>query len=181
MIGLDDLRDLLLTRGSAHYGEAVTLLDHSLQAATLAERLGADDSLIVAALFHDIGHALDDEERDLGVEIGPRGHERTGEGLLANVFGPDVTRPVALHVLAKRYLCAREPGYLERLSDESRRSLDDQGGPLSNDQCDDVARDPQWARALDLRRFDDDAKTPGAATESLDHFLSVAHRLSERR
>jgi predicted HD phosphohydrolase len=39
-------------------GFAVDQLTHSLQTATLAERAGADDELVVASLCHDIGKAV---------------------------------------------------------------------------------------------------------------------------
>jgi predicted HD phosphohydrolase len=39
-------------------GFAVDQLTHSLQTATLAERSGADDELVVASLCHDIGKAV---------------------------------------------------------------------------------------------------------------------------
>ena len=39
-------------------GFSVDQLTHSLQTATLAERAGADDELVVAALCHDIGKAV---------------------------------------------------------------------------------------------------------------------------
>jgi predicted HD phosphohydrolase len=39
-------------------GFAVDQLTHSLQTATLAERAGADDELVVAALCHDVGKAV---------------------------------------------------------------------------------------------------------------------------
>ena len=48
MAGLD-VTALLLTRGDAHYGEAVTQRDHALQCAALASRAGADDELVLAA------------------------------------------------------------------------------------------------------------------------------------
>ena len=39
-------------------GFAVDQLTHSLQTATMAERAGADDELVVASLCHDIGKAV---------------------------------------------------------------------------------------------------------------------------
>jgi predicted HD phosphohydrolase len=39
-------------------GFAVDQLTHSLQTATLAERAGADDEMVVAALCHDVGKAI---------------------------------------------------------------------------------------------------------------------------
>ena len=42
----------------SYLGEDVTLAEHMLQAAVLAEAAGASDSLIAAALLHDVGHVL---------------------------------------------------------------------------------------------------------------------------
>jgi predicted HD phosphohydrolase len=39
-------------------GFAVDQLTHALQTATLAERAGADDEVVVAALFHDVGKRI---------------------------------------------------------------------------------------------------------------------------
>src|SRR5215204_4576000 len=39
-------------------GFAVDQLTHSLQTATMAERAGADDEVVIAALCHDIGKAV---------------------------------------------------------------------------------------------------------------------------
>ena len=51
LTALDGLKDSLA-------GYKVTRLEHSLQTATRAEKHGADDELIVAALIHDIGDDL---------------------------------------------------------------------------------------------------------------------------
>ena len=53
-------RVLMLLRSLAEItdGFAVDQLTHSLQTATLAERAGADDELVVAALCHDVGKAI---------------------------------------------------------------------------------------------------------------------------
>jgi len=39
-----------------------------------------------------------------------------GGGWLAKRFGPEVYEPVRLHVPAKRYLCATDAGYFDKLS-----------------------------------------------------------------
>ena len=39
-----------------YLGEPVTMAQHMLQGATLAEQQGFSDTVIVAALLHDIGH-----------------------------------------------------------------------------------------------------------------------------
>src|SRR5229473_2670347 len=100
----------------AYGGERVRQLEHALQCATLAESEGAEPRLITAALLHDIGHLI----HDLGDSPAARGiddrHELRGREWLARWFGEAVTEPVRLHVNAKRYLTATDPGYFATLS-----------------------------------------------------------------
>ncbi len=96
---------------------------------------GAPDHLVAAALLHDVGHLVSDDNVTLDDDLTDDfHHERVGAQYLARWFGPEVTAPVALHVAAKRYLCAVEPGYLDGLSPSSTRSLALQGGPMSADE-----------------------------------------------
>src|SRR5690349_10889305 len=129
---VDTIAGLFASRGQAlYFGEAVSEAEHALQAAHLAEREGAGDDLVAAALLHDIGHLL----HGLGEDVADRGvdgrHEVAGHAWLARWFAPAVAEPVRLHVAAKRYLCATDPAYLARLSPASRQSLELQGGPFS--------------------------------------------------
>ena len=55
---LDDLLGLYERAGDAHYGEDVTQNANALQCARLAQRAGATDELVAAALVHDVGHLL---------------------------------------------------------------------------------------------------------------------------
>ena len=49
--------DIFTRRGAESYlGEQVTMSQHMLQAAHLAETAGASETVITAALLHDIGH-----------------------------------------------------------------------------------------------------------------------------
>ena len=62
---IQELRRLFETRGAEQYsGEAVSQLEHALQAGALAERDGAADALVVASLLHDVGHLLHDLPED---------------------------------------------------------------------------------------------------------------------
>lgn len=166
------VHDLFLRRGHSEYGgEAVTQLEHALQAATLAERAAAPPPLIVAALLHDIGHLL----HDLADDAPDRGlddhHERSGSRFLERHFDSVVTGPIRLHVAAKRYLCTVDPGYLAQLSQPSLVSFRLQGGMMNPQEQEAFRGHPQWQDSLSLRRWDDIAKVPGLPTPDLEHFL----------
>ena len=106
------IADLFAAEGAGEYlGEPVTQAQHMLQAAALAEGAGAPPELVVAALLHDVGHfrgAVSGQQLMSGTD---NRHGDQGADWLAQWFGPGVTEPVRLHVAAKRYLCAVEPGY----------------------------------------------------------------------
>jgi predicted HD phosphohydrolase len=68
------------------------------------------------------------------------------------------------------------PGYEAALSDDSKRSLALQGGVFDAAQAAAFIARPGAAEALRLRRWDDLAKTAGAATPPLAHFLARAAR-----
>lgn len=156
------------------YDEAVTEMAHALQTAELARADGAGDALVVAALLHDVGHLVVgdlfdiDETLDADAE-----HEAAGARHLRRWFGPEVTAPVALHVAAKRYLCAVEPGYLEALSPSSVRSLGVQGGPMIGPEVDRFRSNRGWEDAVAVRRWDDRAKVAGAETTTFADWLPL--------
>src|SRR5262249_23051015 len=64
--------------GAAYFGEAVSQTAHALQSAQLAERAGADDTLVVAALLHDIGHLLHGLPEDVAERGIDARHEHAG-------------------------------------------------------------------------------------------------------
>jgi [1-hydroxy-2-(trimethylamino)ethyl]phosphonate dioxygenase len=156
--------------GNDYGGERVRQLEHALQCATLAETEGAAAPLITAALLHDIGHLI----HDLGDRPAARGiddrHELLGREWLMRWFGEAVTEPVRLHVNAKRYLTATDPGYFATLSAGSVRSLELQGGPFSPELAAGFFGLPHAPDAVRLRRWDEAAKVPGKATPDLAHF-----------
>ena len=177
---LDDLRVLMVVRGGEQYtGEPVTHREHALQCAWLADRAGAGDALVVAALLHDIGHLSSGLTGTPSAEGIDDRHEEAGAALLARWFGPEVTEPVRLHVLAKRVLAA-QPAYWRALSDDSRRSLQLQGGVLDEAGRAAFLTRPHAADALALRRWDDAAKKPDADRWTLDQAWAVVQRYSGR-
>lgn len=172
---------LFARRGAEQYaGEPVTQLEHALQAAALAEASGADDELVTACLLHDLGHLVH--------ELGPTPtlagvddhHQHAALPLLKGLFSPRVLGAIGSHVDAKRYLCATRAGYLEALSDDSKRSLVLQGGVFDTAQCEAFIARRGAAEAVQLRLWDDLAKTAGAPTPALAHFLARAERCALR-
>lgn len=158
---IDSIFALFDRLGGEHYGEAVTQLDHALQTAHHARSDGQADALVAAALLHDIGHLLQKHGEDAATRGIDTQHERIGAAWLAQGFGPEVTEPVRLHVEAKRYLAAREPGYADLLSPASQQSLKLQGGPMTPAQATAFEALPAFDAALRLRRYDELGKVEG--------------------
>jgi phosphonate degradation associated HDIG domain protein len=162
------------------YNESVTQLEHALQCAWLAHRADAGHELAAAALLHDVGHLLTVEETRTGRPSDDLLHENVGSRFLARWFGPRVTGPVALHVAAKRYLCATDDAYLRILSPGSVHSLELQGGPMSSSECEAFEALEGWQGAVQLRRWDDLAKRPGASCPPLEEWWPVLEGLTHR-
>ena len=156
-------------RGRDYLGEAVTMADHQLQAAALARAAGEPDALVAAALLHDVGHLLGETDAR---------HGSGGARWLSQWFGPAVTEPVRLHVAAKRYLCAAEPGYSGRLSAESVRTLARQGGPMTPGQATAFEALPYARDAVAVRRWDDEAKDPAVTPPEFAHFAALLESLT---
>lgn len=165
---LDQLFSAFERHGARHYGEQVSQLEHALQCGDIAHRDGAADSLIAAALLHDYGHFVEaDAQQEVDMPALDEMHEVLGANVLSGLFGPDVVMPIALHVSAKRYLCAMEAGYLEGLSAASLHSLHLQGGVFTPAQAAQFETLPYHQEAIRLRRYDDQAKEVGAKTRPL--------------
>lgn len=169
---LATIATLLTEKGSGMYGLAdVRQIQHALQAAWLAEKDGRPASLITAALLHDIGHMVHDLGENPAAEGIDDRHEEVGETWLAQIFGPEVTEPVRLHVAAKRFLCAAEPDYFAKLSADSIQSLELQGGPMDEAEMAAFRANPHAEAAVQLRRYDEGAKVKDLETPTVDHFM----------
>jgi predicted HD phosphohydrolase len=149
----------------------VTQLDHALQTAALLDREHPDDTeLAVAGLVHDIGHLL------------PGGTDETHAADAASAvraaLGERVAGIVGLHVEAKRYLVATEPGYGGELTGDSVVSLGRQGGSLAADEVAAFEALPLAADAVTLRRADDHGKAAGLQVPGVDHWVPVLRALS---
>lgn len=163
----DTIAALITRFGAQSYGEAISQIGHVEQCGQLAVEAGEDDAMIVAALLHDVGQFIDDAGNMAQVMGVDARHEQLGADFLARWFGPEVTEPVRLHVAAKRYLCAVEPGYAQALSGASKLSLALQGGAMGADEIATFEAHPWFAQAVRLRRYDDGGKRIGWAVPSL--------------
>lgn len=163
--------------GDLSYGEDVSQMEHLLQCAHLARADGASDALIAAALMHDIGQFLDDAGNAAGQLGVDARHEISGAAFLAPYFPQSVTEPVRLHVEAKRYLCAAEPGYPATLSQASTLSLRLQGGPHSQMEMRQFLALPLAGDAIRLRHYDDLAKMPGRNVPGLENYRPLLQSL----
>ena len=162
---------------AAYYGECISMTEHGLQAAHFARDAGAPASLIVAALLHDVGHLVEDVPDDLADWTHDAGHERVGARWLAARFTAQVAEPVRLHVPAKRYLLATDPGYLARLSPASIVTLKLQGGPMSAEEAARFESEPYHEEAVLVRRCDDRGKVAGLKTPGLADYRDLIEAL----
>lgn len=171
---VDDVLALYERWGSELYDEEIRQRDHALQTAALARAARADDSLVAAALLHDVGHLL-----EMADAAGPRSratdlrHEARGASFLTGLFPPAVTAPIALHVRAKRYLVTVDSDYAAILSPGSTASLARQGGALTSAEVAAFEANAGWADAVRLRRWDDQGKVDGLDVPPLDSYRPV--------
>ena len=127
--------------------------------------IGGENDTVVAALFHDIGQflpvallggALED------TDVGRPNHASTGSVYLAGLgFPTKVTNIIAQHVASKRYLTATDAAYMDQLSEASKKSLKQQGGPMSKSELSAFEKVEGWRECLEVRKWDDQAKVVG--------------------
>ena len=178
--GLGELVELYRSdKATAMYDEVVTEREHALQAAALAEAAGAPPATVAAALLHDVGRLTIAWDSAEGAFVAAdRAHDSVGERLLGRWFGPEVCAPVGMHVAAKRYLCAVEPAYAHSLSPVSVRSLAVQGGPMRATEVAEFESHPGWEAAVQLRRWDDEAKSTEPAAKTIEDYAALLESLA---
>ena len=177
MLTLEDIELLFSRHGNARYsGEPVTQLGHALQTAHLAEQSDAGDELVTACLLHDLGHLLNEQGETPTLRGIDDTHQYFALPFLRGLFPAPVLDAIRLHVDAKRYLCRANEGYWARLSADSKRSLELQGGVFDPAAATDFLAQPGARDAVMLRQWDDLAKQEDLRTPSLVHFLARAAR-----
>lgn len=173
--------DIFERCGDEEYlGEPVTMAEHMLQGATIAEQNGQDEVIIVGALLHDIGHFTSEFGTFSMEDTEDRYHEEAGAEVLSQFFPSVITDCVRYHVAAKRYLCATRPDYFKRLSPASVHSLNLQGGPMSDEEVVEFEKNPNLKEILQVRYLDEAGKRADMETPPFSHFAPMVQRIVDR-
>ena len=170
--------DIFTRRGADSYlGEQVTMSEHMLQGALLAEEAKADDLLIAAALLHDIGHYTNEFPEDALARGCNNYHDEAGAAILAPFFPNAITDCVRYHVEAKRFLCATDPGYFGRMSPASIHTLNLQGGPMNDAEVAEFRKRPHLGSIIQVRIWDDEGKVAGKVTPPFSYYAPLLERV----
>ena len=157
---------------SLYIGEHVTMSEHMIQTAMLAEKSKCDDNLICSSLLHDYGHFILENPDEL-VKLNIDGqHENIGYEYLKSFFKKEVVDPIKYHVLAKRYL-ANDEKYFSLLSEASITSLELQGGVLNSEECAKFEAQEYFKPSILLRKFDEAAKKTGIKMKSIHEYQKL--------
>jgi predicted HD phosphohydrolase len=175
---VDFIGSIFEKRGDEEYlGEPVTMGQHMLQGATMAEKSREPDEIIIGTLLHDIGHFTSEFGTFSMEDTEDRYHEDAGAAVLEQFFPKVITDCCRHHVAAKRYLCATDPGYFQKLSTASIHSLNLQGGPMSEAELKDFEKNPNLKKILKVRLYDDAGKIPDMITPSFWHFAPLVQKM----
>ncbi len=157
--------------GDEYHGEAVSQLQHAVQAAEHARNLfPSDPEFILAAFLHDFGHiCVEQSAESMMGQFGVVKHELVGaDAVRALGFSEKTAQLVAAHVAAKRYLVSTDQAYLEALSPASKITLMHQGGVMTPVELAAFEADPLFEQHIMLRRIDEQAKSTEHTFESIE-------------
>ncbi|MCF8465213.1 MAG: HDIG domain-containing protein [Flavobacteriales bacterium] len=170
--------ELFAKHGNADYiGEPISQLEHACQAAQLAEKEGFDNEVILAALFHDIGHLceMNGEKPNMG-GYGVMEHEKLGADFLRVIgFSEKITNLVQSHVAAKRYLCFSDVDYYDNLSEASKKTLEYQGGKMNASEALAFEKLPLFKTIIRMRYWDEKAKEIDVPLPDMNIYRKMAH------
>jgi len=169
---IEKIIDKFQNNKSLYIGEKVTIAEHMIQSAMMAEKTKSKDTLICSCLLHDYGHFILDDPDELVREKKDGKHEDVGYEYLKKYFKEEIVEPIKNHVLAKRYL-ARDQKYFNLLSPASITSLKLQGGLMSDDEAQTFEKNKYFKDSIKLRRFDEAAKNEGVKIKDIIEYKSL--------
>ena len=155
---------------SLYIGEKITMSEHMIRAAMLAEKAKCNDNLICSCLLHDYGHFIIEDPDKLVKNDEDGEHENLGYQYLKHFFNKEIVEPIKYHVLAKRYL-ARNNKYYRILSGASKTSLRLQGGVLNDKESKEFEKKDYFKNSILLRKFDEAAKKIHVKMKSIDDYI----------
>ena len=157
---------------SLYIGENVTISEHMIQAAMIAEKSKSKDFLICSCLLHDYGHFILDDPDELVRKNKDGKHEDIGYEYLKKFFKREIVEPIKHHVMAKRYL-ARDKKYYNKLSNASIVSLELQGGLLNEKEAKLFEKEEFFKEAIKVRKFDESAKKVGLKIKDIIQYKDL--------
>jgi 2-amino-1-hydroxyethylphosphonate dioxygenase (glycine-forming) len=182
---VQEIFSLYEMHGNDIYGKDVTQLEHAVQSAQLAKNEGFEDEVILAALFHDIGHICTYQQGEVAQQMGEYGtmsHDKIGGAYLRNKGFPErLASLVENHVKAKRYLTFKDPVYYDKLSEASKQTLKYQGGPMTAAEAQNFEQDELFHVKLRMRHWDEEAKETDMPTPDLGRYQQMCQQYWEIR
>ena len=169
---IDQIISNYLNNKSLYIGEKVTMSEHMIQTAMLAEKTNCSSNLVCSSLLHDYGHFILENPDELIAKDTDGGHENVGYAFLKKYFIEDIVGPIKYHVKAKKYL-AREEKYYRLLSEASRISLKLQGGIMNDKEAEKFEKNKFFENSIKLRKFDEIAKKPGLKIKSIKEYRNL--------
>ena len=157
---------------SLYIGEDLTIAEHMIQTAMLAEKNQCSDDLICSSLLHDYGHFVIEDPKQLVTDKIDGRHEIIGANYLKKFFHNEIIEPILLHVEAKKYL-SRDKKYFDSLSEASKISLKLQGGAMSDLEVKKFEKNKNYENAIKLRKFDEDAKQKNIKIKNIKDYIDL--------
>ena len=169
---IDKIISNFINNKSLYIGEKVTISEHMIQSAMIAEKAKSPKNLICSCLLHDYGHFILENPDQLVKKKIDGKHEDIGYEYLKKFFKKEVVEPIKYHVLAKRYL-ARGKKYFNSLSEASKISLKLQGGVLNKKESKEFEKKNFFKHSIKLRKFDEVAKRTDVKMKSIIEYKDL--------
>ena len=169
---IDKIISNFINNKTLYIGEKVTISEHMIQTAMLAEKSNSSSDLICSSLLHDYGHFILDNPDDLVKKKKDGKHEDIGYEFLKKYFVRNVVEPIKYHVKAKKYL-ARNIKYYQVLSEASKVSLKLQGGIMDDKEAKEFENSEFFENSIKLRKFDESAKKTDLKIKSINEYKNL--------
>ena len=169
---IDKIISNFINNKSLYIGEKVTISEHMIQTAMIAENAKSSNNLVCSCLLHDYGHFILENPDELVRKKIDGKHEDIGYEYLKKFFKKEVVEPIKYHVLAKKYL-SREKKYFNLLSEASKLSLKLQGGVLNKKESKEFEKKDFFKNSIKLRKFDEVAKKTDIKMKSIIEYKDL--------